>query len=111
LVFANAGHPYPLLVDPGGARFLETESGLPLGIREGTFAEREVQLPAGSRLVLYSDGLSEATNSADEEYGTARIRRHFDSAFATVESLLDDVRCFVSGSPATDDLTKREVTP
>jgi sigma-B regulation protein RsbU (phosphoserine phosphatase) len=105
LVFANAGHPYPLLVDPGGARFLETESGLPLGIREGTFAEREVQLPAGSRLVLYSDGLSEATNFTDEEYGTARIRRHFDSASATVDSLLDDVRCFVSGSPASDDLT------
>lgn len=105
LVFANAGHPYPLLVDAGGARFLETESGLPLGIREGTFAEREVQLPAGTRLVLYSDGLSEATNSADEEYGTARIRRYFHSPSATVDSLLDDVRCFVSGSPAFDDMT------
>jgi len=62
-------------------------------------------LPAGSRIVLYSDGLSEATSPAEEEYGTARIRQHFDAESATVESLLDDVRGFVSGSPASDDLT------
>jgi len=105
LVFANAGHPYPLLVDSAGGRFLPTEAGFPLGIRDGPFAEREVQLPAGSRLVLYSDGLSEATSPAEEEYGTARIRQHFDAESATVESLLDDVRGFVSGSPASDDLT------
>lgn len=105
LVFANAGHPYPLLIGPTGARFLETEAGFPLGIRDGAFAEREVQMPAGSRLVLYSDGLSEATNPSGEEYGTARMRHHLDSASATVDSLLLDVRGFLSDSPASDDLT------
>ncbi|HKF41813.1 MAG TPA: GAF domain-containing SpoIIE family protein phosphatase [Thermoanaerobaculia bacterium] len=105
LVFANAGHPYPLLVDSAGGRFLPTEAGFPLGIREGPFAEREVELPAGSRLLFYSDGLPEAMSPAEEEYGTERIRRHFDSESATVESLLEDVRGFVSGAPAADDLT------
>jgi sigma-B regulation protein RsbU (phosphoserine phosphatase) len=105
LVFANAGHPYPLLVDSAGGRFLPTEAGFPLGVRDGPFAEREVELPAGSRLVLFSDGLSEATSPAEEEYGTARIRQHFGSESATVESLLEDVRGFVSGLPASDDQT------
>jgi sigma-B regulation protein RsbU (phosphoserine phosphatase) len=105
LVFANAGHPYPLLVDSAGGRFLPTEAGFPLGIRDGPFAEREVELPAGSRLLFYSDGLPEATSPTEEEYGTERIRRHFGSESATVESLLEDVRSFVSGAPAADDLT------
>jgi sigma-B regulation protein RsbU (phosphoserine phosphatase) len=105
LVFANAGHPYPLLVDSAGGRFLPTDAGFPLGMRDGAFAEREVLLPAGSRLVLYSDGLSEATGPAEEEYGTARIQKHFDAESATVETLLDDVRGFALGLPASDDQT------
>lgn len=105
LVFANAGHPYPLFVDASGGHFLRTEAGFPLGMREGTYAEREVEMPAGSRLVLYSDGLSEATNPAEEEYGPARIRQHFGGTSATVASLLDDVHGFVSPAPASDDLT------
>jgi len=105
LVFANAGHPYPLLVDSAGGRFLPTEAGFPLGIRDSGFAERAVELPEGSRLVLYSDGLSEARSSKEEEYGTDRIRQHFDGQSATVESLLDDVRGFASGAPQSDDQT------
>lgn len=105
LVFANAGHPYPLLVDSSGAVFLSTESGFPLGMRDGSFSEREVELRPGSRLLLYSDGLSEATSPAEEEYGTERIRRHFDADSATVETLLDDVRGFASSLPVSDDQT------
>jgi phosphoserine phosphatase RsbU/P len=105
LVFANAGHLYPLFVDSRGGQFLSTEAGFPLGIRDGAFAEREVELPAGSRLVLYSDGLSEATSPTGEEYGTDRIRRHFDAESATVESLLHDVHGFISGAPPSDDET------
>ena len=104
-VFANAGHPYPLLVDPEGGRFLATEAGFPLGVNEGTFPEREVELVQGSRLVLYTDGLSEATSTTGEEYGTARIRLHCASESATLETLLEDVRAFVIGSPASDDQT------
>ena len=105
LVFANAGHPYPLHVDSAGGSFLPTEAGLPLGIGDSSFTEREVELSAGSSLVLYSDGLSEATSPAEEEYGTDRIRQHFDDESATVDSLLDEVRGFVSGRSASDDQT------
>jgi hypothetical protein len=39
------------------------------------------------------------------EYGTARIQKHFDAESATVETLLDDVRGFALGLPASDDQT------
>ena len=70
-----------------------------------SFAEREVELAAGCRLVLFSDGLTEATSPAEEEYGTERIRQHFEADSATVETLLDAVRGFASGLPVSDDQT------
>ena len=108
-VFANGGHPHPLLVDSGEARFLATEAGLPLGIQEGCFSERTVHLEPGSRLVLYSDGVTEAMNSSSEQYGESKLRSHFAGAWATVETLLDDVRSFASGHPASDDITVVEI--
>ena len=74
--YANAGHLPPLLVDSTGARFLETEMGLPLGIRHGSFSETTIPLGEKARLALYSDGITEATNQSDEEYGPARLAAH-----------------------------------
>ena len=51
--FANAGHLHPLFVDSSGAHFLETDAGLPLGIRQGFFSARSIEMTVGSRLVFY----------------------------------------------------------
>lgn len=105
IVFANAGHLPPLFVDSTGARFLKSDAGLPLGILESTFSEHEIEMPAGSRLFLYSDGITEAMNSSFEEYGAARIQDHVLNPLASAQSLLDDVRSFTAGYPASDDVT------
>ena len=63
----------------------------------------EVQLPPGSRLVFYSDGITEAENPASQEYGLARLQEHFLRADASAESLLDNVRPFADGSGLRDD--------
>ncbi|MCI0696086.1 SpoIIE family protein phosphatase [candidate division KSB1 bacterium] len=105
IVFANAGHLPPLFVDATGPRFLEIDSGLPLGIQEVSFTEYRLDMPAGSRLLLYSDGVSEAMNSSLEEYGAIRLRDHITNPSASVQSLLDDVRTFAGGYPASDDRT------
>jgi sigma-B regulation protein RsbU (phosphoserine phosphatase) len=105
LVFANAGHPHPLFVDSSGARFCETDGGLPLGFKEGSFSERIVEMTPGSRLILYSDGVTEAMNSSLRQYGEIRLRDHVVKNSATVQSILDDVRSFTTGQPASDDLT------
>lgn len=105
IVFANAGHLSPLFADSTGADFLETDDGLPLGIREGTFSERQIEMSAGSRFVLFSDGITEAMNSSFEEYGTARIQNHFSNPSSSVQSLLRDVHTFAASNPISDDIT------
>jgi sigma-B regulation protein RsbU (phosphoserine phosphatase) len=103
LTFANAGHLQPLLMTGNSAEFLDVERGIPLGLGPSDFSETEVTLPLGSRLVFYSDGITEAENPADEEYGWARLQQHFLRADASAESLLDDVRSFADGAGLRDD--------
>jgi sigma-B regulation protein RsbU (phosphoserine phosphatase) len=103
LTFANAGHPWPLLLTGESAQFLDVERGIPLGLGPGDFSEVEVKLPVGSRLVFYSDGITEAQNQTDEEYGLVRLQEHFSLTDASAESVLDDVRSFADGSCLRDD--------
>src|ERR1700684_2168093 len=103
LTLANAGHLRPLLITGTSAQFLDVERGIPLGLGPGDFSEVEVKLPIGSRLVFYSDGITEAENQTDEEYGLARLQEHFSRTGASAESLLDDVRSFADGSGLRDD--------
>jgi phosphoserine phosphatase RsbU/P len=105
LRFASAGHLYPLLIEGSDTRFIETERGLPLGIGPGEYSEAEVHLAPGSRLLFYSDGITEATNPDDDEYGGKRLEEHFRRAEASAESILDDVRSFANGAGLQDDAT------
>lgn len=105
LRFANAGHLPPLMVERDGARFLQTESGTPLGLAKGDFSETEVHLEQGSRLALYSDGITEAAGLDDEEYGAARLRDHVLNSQVSSESILADVRRHVNGVGLQDDAT------
>ena len=105
VVFANAGHPAPLLIANGNAQFLDTERGLPLGIGFGDFSESEICLPEGSRLMFYSDGISEASNAQQEEYGSNRLKDRLPSANDSAHSLLEDVRHFAGDSGLADDAT------
>jgi sigma-B regulation protein RsbU (phosphoserine phosphatase) len=103
VTFANAGHLPPLLVDNSGPRFLDTERGLPLGLTCGDYSQNTVALSPGSRLVFYSDGISEAVNDAEEEYGLDRLIQHVSRSGASAVSILDDVRAFAKGVPLRDD--------
>jgi sigma-B regulation protein RsbU (phosphoserine phosphatase) len=105
LTFASAGHLPPLFVDSSGARFLTADAGLPLGIMECEFSDHEIQMPAGSRVFLYSDGVTEAIDSSLEEYGADRILQHVTGQIGSVQSLLDDVDKFIAGHPKSDDIT------
>jgi phosphoserine phosphatase RsbU/P len=103
--FANAGHLPPVTVDGSGTKFLQTEMGLPLGIRRGAYTESTTSLKEGERVVLYSDGITEAANASDEEYGSARLAAHLQGNDSSKESLLQDVRTFVNGAGLQDDAT------
>jgi phosphoserine phosphatase RsbU/P len=105
LTFANAGHLPPAVAGCTGTRFLQSEMGLPLGIRRGEYSETAIELKDGERFVLYSDGITEASNADDEEYGSERLAQHLESADASKESLLQSVRSFVDGGGLQDDAT------
>jgi phosphoserine phosphatase RsbU/P len=105
LTFASAGHLPPVLIEQGGARFLDTEKGVPLGLGSGTFSEVKVELVPGSRLAFYSDGITEATNPQGEEYGRERLRDHLLRADASLETILQEVRAFADGGGLQDDAT------
>jgi sigma-B regulation protein RsbU (phosphoserine phosphatase) len=105
LRLASAGHLPPLLVEPDGYRWIATEHGLPLGIAASKFSETEVTLGPQSRLVIYSDGITEAALESGEEYGSERLLAQVQSADVSLEGLLADVRKFVNGTGLRDDAT------
>ncbi|TWT68463.1 SpoIIE family protein phosphatase [Crateriforma conspicua] len=74
----NAGHMPPIVRDCGNGQLCEPgeeESGLPIAIDEGMDYEAvDFQMSTGDLLVMYTDGVNEAMNIADEEFGTDRIK-------------------------------------
>jgi sigma-B regulation protein RsbU (phosphoserine phosphatase) len=105
LTYSSAGHLRPLLLESDGTRFLNSERGIPLGLGFGSYSELEIPLSAGSRLVFYSDGITEAANSSDEEYGSARLDNHVLQPESSPESILADVHSFTNGTGLCDDAT------
>lgn len=105
VVFANAGHPAPLLIMGSKLQSLGTERGMPLGIGTGDFSESEVSLPEGARLMFYSDGISEASNAQQEEYGSNRLGDRLALPDVSADSVLQDVRSFAGENGLADDAT------
>lgn len=103
VIFANAGHLRPLFIDQAGEHFLDTERGLPLGLGCGDYSETRISLSAGSKLVFYSDGITEAENASGHEYGQCRLAEHAAKADSSAVSIVDDVREYVNGASLRDD--------
>jgi len=74
LVYANAGHPPPVVRRRAGTPERLSTGGVVLGrIPHRAYAEGQVVLEPGDALVLFTDGMTEAMNGAEEEFGDARI--------------------------------------
>lgn len=100
--FANAGHLHPVLIQEKEAQFVDGVSGLPLGLAESQYADRVVPLRRGVKLVMYSDGISEAENRDGVEFGTWRVREHMLTEHANAESLMKAACEYAYGPPADD---------
>jgi sigma-B regulation protein RsbU (phosphoserine phosphatase) len=104
LTLASAGHLRPLLINHECA-FLELDTGLPLGLGESSYPQCTLTLNPGTQLLLYTDGITEAMDSTEEEYGPARLIEHFLHPEACVDGLIAEVQSFGAGSDRTDDAT------
>ena len=75
LTFTNAGHNPPLLMSRFGDSTWLDEGGPVIGaFAESAYTEREVQLCSGDKLLLFTDGVTEARNAAGEEFGEQRLQ-------------------------------------
>ncbi|MBN1213161.1 MAG: SpoIIE family protein phosphatase [candidate division Zixibacteria bacterium] len=109
--YVNAGHNYPLIITrDGNVRQIEG-SDLILGIsREAIYQERELSLQKGEILLIYTDGITEATNSVGEMYGEQRLEfllkdSQFLSAAELKKRILDSVQKFQGDAIQSDDIT------
>ena len=105
LRIANAGHLPPLLLDSNGARWIQNDHGLPLGVSTSKFSETEITLEPHSQVAFYSDGITEAEVEPGQEYGSERLLAQLQVPGATPESLISDVRKFSNGAGLRDDAT------
>jgi sigma-B regulation protein RsbU (phosphoserine phosphatase) len=113
LMYVNAGHHAPVLVNASAeaAPALLESSGPVLGLlSDATYEVGEVAFPAGSVMVAYTDGLTEACDASGSEWGQARLicRARTGrglSADVLADQLLDDVTRFVADGPQHDDMT------
>lgn len=112
LRYANGGHNPPLIFHPGGpSTLLPSAGGIVLGVMPGfSYRPQVATLAPGDIAVLYTDGVTEATNSANEEFGVERLRAVFaerqpDSARAVSDAIFEAVHAFSGDTPQSDDIT------
>ena len=104
ITLASAGHLRPLLMNHH-CSFLDLDTGLPLGLGPSSYPESTVRLEPDTRLLMYTDGITEAMDITGEEFGPARLIEHFLKPDACVEGLIAEVQRFETGSDHTDDAT------
>ncbi len=111
LTYINAGHNAPILRRGSGAIERLTSGGLPLGMwADKSYEEGQLILQPGDWLVIFTDGVVEAVNSRDEEYGEQRMLNVLQAGVsATPDELLrrmmSDLDAFVGPTPQHDDVT------
>jgi hypothetical protein len=111
LHYINAGHNNPILRRPSGQIERLDVGGLPFGILpEAQYEAGDVTLAPGDWLVIFTDGLVEAENARQEEYGEIRVMTVLSSAAAShpadlLKRLMYELDVFVGSTPQHDDVT------
>jgi phosphoserine phosphatase RsbU/P len=110
--YCNCGHNAPLLMRRGEDVFERlTATGIPMGLDAcvGYFT-REMTLAPDDCLVLFTDGITEAMNGQNEQYGEARLERALGKwrglpSCELVDLVIDAAREFAGDAPQSDDMT------
>ena len=112
IVYANGGHNPPLVVAADGSSHeLAMTGGTALGLVPGLpYAQDRCELAPGETLVMYTDGVTEAMDADNVEFGMERLQRVFEGAPAVSaqdanERVLAAVHDFVGDAPQSDDIT------
>lgn len=110
VTYVNAGHNPPMLVGAGGIHPLCSEN-LPIGMfGNAEYTEATLDVACGDTLVMYTDGVTEASNCNDDMFGEDRLKEFLgpccgSSVDQLRDSLLQAVKAFTAGEPQNDDIT------
>jgi sigma-B regulation protein RsbU (phosphoserine phosphatase) len=111
LTYSNCGHCAPMLVRRAAAMENLGPNSMPVGlVPNAPFAEDHCDLEPGDRIVLFSDGVTEAQNAAGEFFGKQRLRESIRSAVdldcaGMHDAIRQALRDFTGGAEQTDDVT------
>jgi hypothetical protein len=111
IAYVNAGHNVPILRKSSGAVERLEAGGIPIGIlAESHYQMGTTRLESGDWLVIFTDGVVEAVNSGDEEYGEPELIRLVDRESRStpaelLRSLMADLDRHVGNTPQHDDIT------
>ncbi len=112
LTASNAGHEYPILKDPNGVfDLIHDKHGFVIGGMDGSkYSNYELQVYPGSKLFLYTDGVTEATDSSNQLFGTERLLQalndvHEQGAYSILHSVIKTIDSFVGEADQFDDIT------
>ncbi len=106
---ANAGHTYPLHFNVTVQEY--EMPGVPLGVDPDIdYDEETISISPGDSLFLYTDGVNEAIDPSDEEFGFERLRALLEANSqikprALMRKILNEIRAWTAGGPQTDDIT------
>ena len=109
--YVNAGHNPPILQRRSGATERLEEGAIPFGIfGDVVYPCTEIALAAGDRLVMFTDGVAEAQNDDNEQYGELRLLQQLvgagrERAVETVRRVMSSVDNFVGAAQQHDDIT------
>ncbi|MFZ0390364.1 MAG: GAF domain-containing SpoIIE family protein phosphatase [Calditrichia bacterium] len=111
ITYCNAGHDFPFLFQKNGSLTRLNSGGIVVGfLPDFEFRQEKVLVEPGSVLVIYSDGLPEAMNDAEDDFGEKRleevIRQNIEKeAVQLVDIILQEVNVFAGNEPQMDDKT------
>lgn len=111
--FCNGGHNPIVLISPDGkARFLEEKPNLAVGLFGGfNYMGERLQLEKGSRIIVYTDGITEAEDVDKNLFGEERLLDFASripagmSSQDVISNLIDEVHAFTNGNQQNDDMT------
>jgi sigma-B regulation protein RsbU (phosphoserine phosphatase) len=111
VLYINAGHNVPILRKTSGAVERLEEGGIPVGIfAESPYQVGTTRLQGGDWLVIFTDGVVEAVNQKNEEYGEPELIRLVDGGSGAappelLRRLLGELDQYVGNTPQHDDMT------
>lgn len=109
--YCNAGHDHPLLIRDGAIKHSLKATGMLLGVIEDVeYESASIMMEPNDILFMYSDGITEAMNDAEEEMGIEKmsevlIQNADNSAMEMQNAVLQEVKKYAAGHPQSDDIT------